>query len=115
MSPTRIRAFRGIAGDYIFTLLNGIDKPVITTMHTLIREPEPAYRVAIEKLIEHSDKLIVMSQIAVDILKGVYDVSVDKIIIIFHGMPDYPFNSSSKYRRKMKLEGSPLILSLIHI
>jgi glycosyltransferase involved in cell wall biosynthesis len=52
-----------------------------------------------------------MSQIAVDILKGVYDVSEDKIKIIFHGMPDYPFNNSSKYRRKMNLKGSPLILT----
>ena len=103
--------FGGIAGDYIFTLLNGIDKPVITTMHTLIREPELEYRVSTEKLIKYSEKLVVMSQIAVDILKGVYDVSEDKIKIIFHGMPDYPFNSSSKYRRKMKLEGSPLILT----
>jgi glycosyltransferase involved in cell wall biosynthesis len=103
--------FGGDAGDYIFTLLSGINKPVITTMHTLIREPEPAYRKATEKLIDHSEKLIVMSQTAVDILKDVYDVSEDKIKIIFHGMPDYPFNSSSKYRRKMKLEGSPLILT----
>ena len=103
--------FGGEAGDYIFTLLSGISKPVITTMHTLIQDPEPAYRKATEKLIDHSDKLIVMSQTAVDILKSVYDVSEDKIKIIFHGMPDYPFNSSSKYRRKMKLEGSPLILT----
>ena len=70
--------FGGNAGDYIFTLLNGIDKPVITTMHTLIREPELEYRVSTEKLIKYSEKLVVMSQIAVDILKGVYDVSEDK-------------------------------------
>jgi len=103
--------FGGNAGDYIFTLLSGINKPVITTMHTLIREPELEYRVSTEKLIKYSEKLVVMSQIAVDTLKGVYDVSEDKIKIIFHGMPDYPFNSSSKYRRKMELEGSPLILT----
>ena len=103
--------FGGDAGDYIFTLLSGINKSVITTMHTLIREPELAYRKATEKLIDHSEKLIVMSQTAVDILKDVYDVSEDKIKIIFHGMPDYPFNNSSKYRRKMNLKGSPLILT----
>jgi len=52
-----------------------------------------------------------MSQTAVDILKSVYDVPEDKIKIIFHGMPDYPFNSSSKYRKKMNLKGSSLILT----
>jgi glycosyltransferase involved in cell wall biosynthesis len=103
--------FGGIAGDYIFTLLAGINKPVITTMHTIIREPEPHYRVATEKLIDHSEKLIVMSQTAVDVLKSVYDVPENKIKIIFHGMPDYPFNSSDKYRQMMNLKGSPLILT----
>lgn len=103
--------FGGSAGDYLFTLLSNINKPVITTMHTIIREPEPHYRIATEKLIAHSEKLIVMSQIAVDVLKGVYNVPEDKIQIIFHGMPDYPFNSSSKYRRKMNLTGSPLIIT----
>ena len=103
--------FGGMAGDYIFTLLSGINKPVITTMHTLIREPELHYRVATEKLIEHSEKLIVMSQMSVDILMNVYNAPEDKIQIIFHGMPDYPFNSSSKYRQKMNLKGSPLILT----
>ena len=103
--------FGGDAGNYIFTLLSRINKPVITTMHTIIREPEPHYRVATEKLIAHSEKLIVMSQMSVDILMNVYDVPEDKIKIIFHGMPDYPFNSSSKYRQKMNLSGSPLILT----
>jgi hypothetical protein len=31
--------FWGDAGDYIFALLSGINKPVISTMHTVIREP----------------------------------------------------------------------------
>ena len=56
--------FWGSAGDYIFALLSGINKPVISTMHTVIREPEPEYRVSTEKLIRYSEKLIVMSQSA---------------------------------------------------
>jgi len=103
--------FGGDAGDYLFTLLSGINKPIITTMHTLIQEPELVYRKSTEKLIEYSEKLIVMSQTAVDILKDIYNVPEDKIEIIFHGMPDYPFKGSSKYRKKMNLDGSPLVLT----
>jgi glycosyltransferase involved in cell wall biosynthesis len=103
--------FGGIAGDYIFTLLNGIDKPVITTMHTLIREPELEYRVSTEKLIKYSEKLVVMSQTAVDMLKDVYEVPEDKIEVIFHGLPDYPFNNCDKYKKMLNLRGSPLVLT----
>jgi glycosyltransferase involved in cell wall biosynthesis len=101
----------GNAGDYIFTLLSGINKPVITTMHTVILEPELDYRVSTEKLIRYSEKLVVMSQSAVEMLKDVYDAPEDKIEVIFHGVPDYPFNNCGKYKRMLDLNGSPLILT----
>ena len=103
--------FWGNAGDYIFATLSGINKPVITTMHTVIREPEPDYRASTEKLIRYSEKLVVMSQTAVDMLKDVYKAPEDKIEIIFHGMPDYPFNNSEGYKKILSLDGSPIILT----
>lgn len=103
--------FWGNAGDYIFALLSGINKPVISTMHTVIREPEPEYRVSTEKLIRYSKKLIVMSQTAVDMLKDVYKVPEDKIELIFHGVPDYPFNNCTKYKKMLNLKGTPLVLT----
>lgn len=103
--------FGGNAGDYVFALLSGINKPVITTMHTVIREPELEYRVSTEQLIKYSEKLVVMSQAAVDMLKNVYNVPGDKIEIIFHGVPDYPFNDCSKYKKMLNLKGSPLVLT----
>ena len=103
--------FGGDAGDYIYAILSGIDKPVITTMHTVIREPELEYRVSTEKLIRYSEKLVVMSQTAVDMLKDVYEAPEDKIEVIFHGLPDYPFNNCEKYKKMLNLKGSPLVLT----
>ncbi|HII79191.1 MAG TPA: glycosyltransferase, partial [Methanosarcina sp.] len=103
--------FWGNAGDYIFTLLSGINKHVITTLHTVIKEPQPEYRASTEKLIQYSEKLVVMSQTAVDMLKEVYNVPDEKIEVVFHGLPDYPFNNCSKYKRMLNLKGSPLILT----
>ncbi|MGB9926804.1 MAG: glycosyltransferase [Methanosarcina sp.] len=103
--------FWGDAGDYIFTILSAINKPVITTMHTVIREPEPEYRVSTEKLIQYSDKLVVMSQTAVEMLKDVYQAPEDKIEVIFHGVPDCPFNNCEKYKQLLKLKGAPLVLT----
>ena len=81
-------------------------------MHTVILEPElDEYRVSTEKLARYSDKLVVMSQTAVNILKDSYGVSEDKIEVIFHGMPDYPFSNCDKYKKMLNLKGSPLILT----
>ena len=103
--------FGGEAGDYIFALISGISKPVITTMHTVILEPELEYRVSTEKLVVYSEKLVVMSQTAVNILKDGYGVSEDKIEVIFHGMPDYPLSDCGTYKKMLNLKGSPLILT----
>ncbi|MCC4769279.1 glycosyltransferase [Methanosarcina sp. DH2] len=103
--------FCGDAGDYIFAILSGINKPVITTMHTVIQEPDTEYLVSTEKLIRYSEKLVVMSQTAVDMLKDVYEVPEDKIEVIFHGVPDYPFNNCEKYKKILGLKGSPLVLT----
>ncbi|OEU42179.1 hypothetical protein BGV40_10930 [Methanosarcina sp. Ant1] len=80
-------------------------------MHTVIREPELEYRVSTEKLIRYSEKLVVMSQTAVDMLKDVYEVPEDKIEVIFHGLPDYPFNNCDKYKKMLNLKGSTLVLT----
>ena len=103
--------FGGDAGDYIFTLLSGISKPVITTMHTVILEPELEYRISTEKLVRYSEKLVVMSQTAIDMLKEIYNVRRDKIELIHHGVPDYPFNDCGKYKKMLNLKGSPLVLT----
>ncbi len=103
--------FWGNAGDYIFALLSGINKPVISTMHTIIQKPEPEYRVSTEKLIRYSEKLIVMSQTAVEMLKDIYKAPEDKIELIFHGVPDCPFNNCNKYKKKLNLRGDPLVLT----
>jgi glycosyltransferase involved in cell wall biosynthesis len=101
----------GDAGDYIFALLSKIDKPIITTLHTVIKDPEPCYRRVTEGLIQYSDRMIVMSKTAMKILRDVYDAPEDKIELIYHGIPDCPFTDSEEHRRALGLHGSPLILT----
>ncbi|WP_256623099.1 glycosyltransferase family 4 protein [Methanolobus chelungpuianus] len=101
----------GDAGDYIFTLLSNISKPVITTLHTVIKDPEPSYRSVTQKLIEHSDKMIVMSKTARKLLREVYNAPEEKIELIYHGIPDCPFTGSEEHKKALGLHGSPLILT----
>src|SRR3984893_1152322 len=56
--------FGGTAGSHILRLLRGLKMPVVTTLHTVLREPDPNQRMVMEEIAELSDRLIVMSQLS---------------------------------------------------
>ena len=109
--------FGGNAGDYLSTLISHIRKPIVTSLHTVIKEPKEEYRKSMEELIFYSDKLIVMSQMGEKILRGVYQVPDKKIEMIYHGVPDVPIMDSGYYYKKhLGVEGRLMLLTfgLLH-
>ncbi|MGB2980527.1 MAG: glycosyltransferase, partial [Candidatus Zixiibacteriota bacterium] len=80
--------FGGPAGSHLLKLLAELRMPIVTTLHTVLRDPAPEYREVMHKLSDLSDKLIVMSRKAFDFLKDIYAVPKEKIAFIHHGIPD---------------------------
>jgi glycosyltransferase involved in cell wall biosynthesis len=80
--------YGGESGIYILPLLNRIEKPLISILHTVLREPSYVQRIIIREIAEQSSKIIVMSNRAVEFLTTIYDIPVEKIQIIEHGVPD---------------------------
>ena len=103
--------FGGPAGSHLLKLLGEIRMPVVTTLHTVLRDPAPEYREVMCKLSDLSDKLIVMSRKAFDFLKDIYSVPEEKIAFIHHGIPDTPFIDSSFYKDKFGVEGKKVLLT----
>jgi glycosyltransferase involved in cell wall biosynthesis len=103
--------FGGPAGSHLLKLLGEIRMPVVTTLHTVLRDPAPEYREVMCKLSDLSDKLIVMSRMAFDFLKDIYSVPEEKIAFIHHGIPDMPFIDSSFYKDKFGVEGKKVLLT----
>jgi polysaccharide biosynthesis protein PslF len=79
--------YGGDHGDYILDLLDNIDIPVITTLHTILREPDDKQKMIIKLLGEKSTKIITMAKTTSKLLQTIYGVSPDKIEIIHHGVP----------------------------
>jgi len=86
--------YGGIAGRHILTLLHKLRMPVVTTLHTVLRDPDLDQRVVLEEIARLSDRLVVMSEQAAHFLREVYGVSGEKIDVIPHGVPDLPFMES---------------------
>src|SRR5271155_3708089 len=103
--------FGGPAGAHILELLRGLQMPVVTTLHTVLREPNIDQRAVMAEIANLSDRLIVMSQQSADILEDVFHVSPDKIDLIPHGIPDVPFTDSSFYKDGFGTEGKDVLLT----
>ena len=60
--------FGGRAGSHILALLRELRVPIVTTLHTILREPDPHQRRVLEEVAALSDRLVVMSQRGADFL-----------------------------------------------
>src|SRR3981189_2073663 len=101
----------GPAGAHILELLRRLQMPVVTTLHTVLREPNTDQRTVMAEIATLSDRLIVMSQQSADILEEVFHVSPDKIDLIPHGIPDLPFIDSSFFKDAFGTEGKDVLLT----
>ena len=103
--------FGGPAGSHLLRLLGELRMPVVTTLHTVLRDPAPEYREVMRKLSDLSDKLIVMSWKAFDLLKDIYGLPEEKIAFIHHGIPDTPFIDPNFYKEQFDVEGKKVLLT----
>lgn len=80
--------YGGESGIYILPLINRLEKPLISILHTVLREPSYVQKIIVREIAEQSSKIIVMSNRAVEFLTTIYDIPAEKIQIIEHGVPD---------------------------
>jgi glycosyltransferase involved in cell wall biosynthesis len=103
--------FGGQAGSHILHLLRGLKMPVVTTLHTVLREPDPNQLMVMEEIARLSDRLIVMSQLSSQFLQEIYKVSGSKIDMVPHGVPDLPFLDPNFYKDRFGVEGKAVLLT----
>jgi glycosyltransferase involved in cell wall biosynthesis len=103
--------FGGPAGSHILQLLRSLKMPVVTTLHTVLREPNPDQLAVIEEIAELSDRLIVMSQLSSQFLQEIFKVPGSKIDIVPHGVPDLPFLDPNFYKDRFGVEGKAVLLT----
>ena len=103
--------YGGNAGSHILTLLRKLKMPLVTTLHTVLRNPDLNQRMVLEEIAQLSDRMVVMSNLAANLLHEVYAVPSEKIDMIPHGVPDLPFMDPNFYKDKFGTEGKPVLLT----
>lgn len=103
--------FGGVAGSHILALLRELRMPIVTTLHTILLNPDPDQRRVLQEVAALSDRLVVMSERGTKLLQTVYGVAPAKIDLIPHGIPDVPFVDPSFHKDLFGVEGQMVLLS----
>src|SRR5689334_17919289 len=103
--------FGGDAGGHILELLTRLTMPVVTTLHTVLASPSAIQRTVTERIVETSAKIVVMAEKGRELLHGVYRVPHEKIEVIAHGIPDFPFVQSDTAKTRLGFSGRSVVLT----
>jgi glycosyltransferase involved in cell wall biosynthesis len=101
--------FGGRAGSHLLALLRRLRMPIVTTVHTILGEPDSMQRRAMNEIARLSNRLVVMSAHGAALLHDVNGVPERKIDIIPHGIPSVPFTSNNK--KDLGIEGKSVIFT----
>ncbi|MGQ9858331.1 MAG: glycosyltransferase [Thermodesulfobacteriota bacterium] len=103
--------FGGQNGRHLLELLRTLRMPVVTTLHTVLAAPDHGQRATIQEVARLSDRVVVMSQRAGELMEEVYGVPRSKVVMIHHGIPDVPFVDPNFYKDQFGLEGRKVVLT----
>src|SRR6202050_2093568 len=101
----------GVAESHILSLLRRLKMPLVTTLHTVLREPDFNQQTVLEEIVHLSDRLIVMSELASTLLQSVYGTPKEKIDLIPHGVPDFSFTDPNYFKDLFNTQGNSVLLT----
>ncbi len=103
--------FGGKRGNHVLRLLQHLKMPVVTTLHTVLREPDVDQLIVLQEIAARSDRLVVMSEHSSQFLQDVFRVPAGKIDLIPHGIPDLPFAEPVLHRESLSAQGKVVLLT----
>lgn len=96
--------FGGNWGEYLVSFMEEVDRPIITTLHTVLQDPPPDAERAMADVLRLSDLVIVLARVGARILEERYDILPLKVRYIPHGCPNVPFVRSQTAKSGLGLE-----------
>ncbi len=103
--------YGGPAGSMLLGFLSELRRPVVVTLHTVLRSPDDDQRDVMSRLDQLSERFIVMAERGSQMLIEVYGIDAGKIDVIPHGVIDMPFVDSNFYKDIFDAEGKTVLLT----
>jgi glycosyltransferase involved in cell wall biosynthesis len=103
--------FGGEAGGHILMLLERLQVPVVTTLHTILAEPSEAQRRVLDRIVSLSSRVVTMSEMGRDLLLARYGVEAGKLTVIAHGIPDFDFVEPDAAKARLGFSDKTVVLT----
>jgi glycosyltransferase involved in cell wall biosynthesis len=89
--------------------LDALDRPVVTTLHTVLSKPRADLRAAIRLLCVRSAATVVMVGVGAKILAEDYDVDPTRLVVIPHGVPEVRAVDKERIKHQLRLSGHTIV------
>ncbi len=103
--------YGGESGIYLLSLIHNLKIPVYATLHTVLEAPSFNEKIIIQEIAAKAEKLIVMSNKAIQFLTNTYGVPAEKIKLIQHGVPDINYKHGLRCKQALNLEDKKTLLT----
>jgi glycosyltransferase involved in cell wall biosynthesis len=103
--------YGGDAGSYLLALMRDLKMPIVTTLHTVLQKPNNDQREVLDEIIGLSQRLVVMSEKARELLRTIHGVPASKIALIPHGIPNLPPDDPEALKEAFGLGGRKIVLT----
>ena len=102
--------FGGDDGAYILDFLSALRVPAVVTLHTVLDDPSDSQRTIVQKMAKAAP-LVVMSQIASNLLARRYELRGASVHIIPHGIPDMAPRDQNELKARFGVAGHRMLLT----
>ena len=103
--------FGGPEGRHVLAFMEASERPVVTTLHTVLPTPPGHYRRALAAVVARSARVVVMTETARDLLRTVYGVPPSKVAVVPHGAPAAAPIPPPGLRAELGLSGRTVLLT----
>jgi glycosyltransferase involved in cell wall biosynthesis len=95
--------YGGEHGEYILAFMRRVQKPVVLTLHTVLPNPEGSFQELTQQLFDEASAVVVLAKAAVPLILDNYDIPVERVHVIPHGIPTFTRKESIRRRTKQVL------------
>lgn len=103
--------FGGDDGAYVLDFVSALRVPAIVTLHTVLATPSDGQKQIVRRLEERCGRLVVMSEVAADLLGRSYGVDASRVQIIPHGIPDIRRGHQQSFKARFGVAGQQMLLT----
>jgi glycosyltransferase involved in cell wall biosynthesis len=103
--------YGGTDGEHILSLMQKLQVPVVTTLHTVLEAPNRSQREVLSRIIDHSIHIVVMNPASIATLTKLYNAPQSRMTIIPHGVPVMPKRNSLALKSKLGLAHKKVLLT----